>query len=245
MPPMLQAVTPQRLYRQIADQLRQNIDEGRWPVGARLPAERELASLLQVSRPSLREALIALEVEGLIEVRSGSGIYVLETPASKSVSKALALPEPQQWGPLEVMHARMVVEAEVAALAARHARKSDVSDMQAGLARMREQAAQGQVPREGDEMFHAAVAHASGNEVLCDMVGRTWQARYGRLFERLGEHFERPLSWRAAIDEHAIILSAIERHDERGARAAMRQHLKKAIQRYSAAWQVAPPVSDH
>lgn len=237
----LKAINPQRLYRQIAEQLRGHIEDGHWAPGMRLPAERELALQLQVSRPSLREALIALEVEGLIEVRSGSGIYVRDLPSEKPAAQTPALPIPQQWGPLEVMQARMVVEAEVAALAARHARKSDVLAMQAGLRHMREQAELGQVPREGDEMFHAAVASACGNEVLCDMVERTWQARYGRLFERLGEHFERPASWRSAIDEHAAILKAIELHDERGARAAMRRHLKKAIQRYSAAWQSPNP----
>ena len=70
----LQTVEPQRLYRQIAEQLRQLIASGEFAVGARLPAERELASQLGVSRPSVREALIALEVEGIIEVRTGSGI---------------------------------------------------------------------------------------------------------------------------------------------------------------------------
>jgi DNA-binding FadR family transcriptional regulator len=73
----LQPLEPQRLYRQIAEQMRKGMISGEFPVGARLPAERELATQLGVSRPSVREALIALEVEGWVEVRTGSGVYVL------------------------------------------------------------------------------------------------------------------------------------------------------------------------
>jgi DNA-binding FadR family transcriptional regulator len=67
----LQTISPRRLYRQIADQLRGLIEHGEFPVGTRLPPERDLATQLGVSRPSVREALIALEVEGLVEVRLG------------------------------------------------------------------------------------------------------------------------------------------------------------------------------
>ena len=71
------SIEPRRLYRQIADQIRGLIKSGEFPAGSRLPPERDLARQLGVSRPSVREALIALEVEGMVEVRIGSGIYVL------------------------------------------------------------------------------------------------------------------------------------------------------------------------
>ena len=80
----LQTVSPQRLYRQIADQIRQLMASGEFALGSRLPAERDLALQLGVSRPSVREALIALEVEGMIEVRTGSGIYVQRTQTAAS-----------------------------------------------------------------------------------------------------------------------------------------------------------------
>ena len=83
----LQTIEPRRLYRQIADQLRVLIDGGEFPAGARLPPERDLAVQLGVSRPSVREALIALEVEGRVEVRMGSGIYVRAAdPSTRSWS---------------------------------------------------------------------------------------------------------------------------------------------------------------
>src|SRR5215475_9393917 len=74
----LEVLAPRRLYRQIADQLRQLIDDGEYPVGSRLPTERELAEKLGVSRPTVREALVALEVEGRLRIKVGSGIYVIE-----------------------------------------------------------------------------------------------------------------------------------------------------------------------
>ena len=76
----IEAIIPRRLYRQVADQLRQLIDAGEFPVGSRLPPERDLAMQLGISRPTVREALIALEVDGRVSIRVGSGIHVLPPP---------------------------------------------------------------------------------------------------------------------------------------------------------------------
>lgn len=233
----LQTVEPQRLYRKIAEQLRQAVATGEFAVGSRLPAERDLAKQLGVSRPSVREALIALEVEGVIEVRTGSGIYVLaQTKRKAARSKPDALSE---WGPLELMRARELVEGEVAALAARHAKKTDVQSIDSALQQMRDEVDAGQEPRQGDEAFHNAIARACGNEVLHDTVQGYWRARYGPMFERLGDHFETLPSWNAALAEHAEVLEAIRSRDAKAARDAMQKHLKKAHTRYSASWRRA------
>lgn len=230
----IQAVESQRLYRQIAEQIRRAVSEGEFAPGSRLPAERDLAKQLGVSRPSLREALIALEVEGVIEVRTGSGIYVLETPKRRTRRSASdAAPE---WGPLQLMRARELVEGEVAALAARHARKADIGRMTDALAQMQDDAAGGREPRHGDEAFHNAIAQASGNEVLCDTVREYEQARYAPIFTRLGGHFETPSSWNAAIREHEVVLEAIRARDAEAARQAMHHHLRKARDRYTVSW---------
>ena len=235
----LQSVEPQRLYRQIAEQVRSLIASGEFTPGSRLPAERDLARQLSVSRPSVREALIALEVEGVVDVRTGSGIYVMQPGTRQAASEPAAAPEPAEWGPLELMRARELVEGEVAALAARNAKKAQIAAMAAALAQMHEQAAAGVIPRAGDEAFHNAVAQACGNEVLRDTVHGYWQARSGPLFERLGDYFETPASWNAALVEHAAVLDAIRAHDGAAARAAMQSHLKKAYNRYSASWRRA------
>jgi DNA-binding FadR family transcriptional regulator len=235
----LQTVEPQRLYRRIAEQLRSLISTGEFAVGTRLPAERELAKQLGVSRPSVREALIALEVEHVIEVRTGSGIYVLKQKARQAIRKKIS--DATEWGPLELMRARELVESEVAALAARNAKKADLQLIDRALQQMRDEVVKGQVPRAGDEAFHNAIAQACGNEVLRDTVCGYWQARHGTLFERLGDYFEDQSSWDAALIEHAEVLEAIRAHDAGAARSAMQRHLKKAHKRYSASWRRAKP----
>lgn len=236
----IKTIEPQRLYRQIAEQLRTLIVSGEFPVGSRLPAERELAKQLCVSRPSVREALIALEIEKVVEVRSGSGIYVLKPRKRRVALKSSS--QVTEWGPLELMRARELVESEVAALAARNAKKSDLQVIEDALQQMRHQVAQGQVPREGDEAFHNAIAQSCGNEVLRDTVRGYWQARHGTLFERLGDYFEDDVSWDAALAEHADVLKAIRSRNAAASRSAMNRHLKNAHNRYSASWRRAQPV---
>ena len=113
-PVPLQLVEPKRLYRQIADQLAQLIASGEFPPGARLPAERELAVSLGVSRTSVREAIISLEMSGLVEVRVGTGIFV-----DARRRRAQPLRRRRGPGPFELLAARKLVEGEIAALAAR------------------------------------------------------------------------------------------------------------------------------
>ena len=236
----LQTVESSRLYRQIAEQLRGLIVEGEFAAGTRLPAERDLAKQLGVSRPSVREALIALEVEGWVEVRTGSGIYVQEArQRSGAHAPRNGNGTGTDWGPLELMRARELVEGEVAALAARNARKAHIAAMAGALAQMREESEAGHEPRGGDEAFHTAIAQACGNEVLGDTVRSYWSARHGPIFSRLGDYFENPASWSAALVEHAAVLDAIRARDAQAARDAMQQHLKKATNRYSASWRRA------
>lgn len=233
----LQAVEPQRLYRQIADQLRQLIADGEYQPGTRLPAERDLARQLGVSRPSAREALIALEVEGWVEVRTGSGVYVLER-GKRLNGHAVQVP-PTEWGPLELIRARRVVEGEIAALAAHQARKRDIQAMAQAIADMQADADAGTLPLEGDRAFHTALVDACGNVVLLETVQRFWDSRRGPLFERLGGYFETVRSWRCAIAEHQAILDAVRARDAQAARAAMHAHMDKSHARFSASWRRA------
>jgi DNA-binding FadR family transcriptional regulator len=233
----LQIVETQRLYRQIAEQLRTLITGGEFPPGSRLPAERDLARELGVSRPSVREALIALEVEGWVEVRVGSGVYVLERPGQPG-GRGVEVPD-TEWGPLELIRARRVVEGEIACLAALDGKKKQVEAIAAAIASMHQDADTGIQPRAGDRAFHLAVAQAAGNVVLLETVQTFWDARRGPLFEKLGDHFETVPSWRKAIDEHERVYEAIRAHDGAAARQAMQHHLDKAHSRFSASWRRA------
>ncbi len=231
----LQIVEPQRLYRQIAGQLRLLIGKGEFAIGARLPAERDLARQLGVSRPSVREALIAMEVEGWVEIRTGSGVYVVDR-SSKGNGIKLA---PTEWGPLELIRARRVIEGEIASIAAVQARRKDIDAMRKAIDAMESSAAQGVLPLEGDRAFHSAIVESSGNVVLIETVQTFWDSRRGPLFTRLGGHFETLKSWRSAIAEHELIFEAIEARDGAAARDAMHAHMDKSHTRFSASWRRA------
>ncbi len=226
----LPPVEPRRLYRQIADQLRGLIDGGEFVAGARLPPERDLAAQLGVSRPSVREALIALEVEGRIEVRMGSGIYV--RPADAAPPRELAPVD----SPLETIRARALIEAELAANAARRMSAAQLESLNDALALMQADAAAGQAPTRGDRLFHLRIAQASDNSVLLRVVGELYDERHNPLHARLGSHFETPDSWAAAIAEHRAIVEAIARRAPQSARAAMARHLARSHDRLTARW---------
>jgi len=228
----IQAVEPQRLYRRIAEQIARLIKRGEYKAGARLPPERDLARLLKVSRPSVREALIALEVEGYVEVRVGSGVYV--NTAGPGASRAAPLPSDS--GPFELIAARRLIESECAALAARQAGASEVKRIRAALTAMDRDRKRGEMPLGNDRRFHLEIAEASGNSALSLAVRTLWDQRTGPLFLRLEHHFDTPVLWDAAIAEHEAIVSAIEKQDVSAARSAMRRHMDHAARRFQGSW---------
>jgi GntR family transcriptional regulator, transcriptional repressor for pyruvate dehydrogenase complex len=228
----LQAVEPRRLYRQIADQLRSLIRQGEYAVGARLPAERDLALQLAVSRPSVREALIALEVEGLVEIRPGSGIHVV---AREPMPNAARL-APNAFGPFEIMQARQWVEGELAAQAATRATAEQVAGLREAIAVMEEDAAHGRMPIRGDRLFHLRLAQAAGNAPLLRVVTELFDERNNPLFEQMGQHFENAQSWRKAIAEHRAVVAAVAARRVEPARLAMQRHLERSQQRFAQAW---------
>ena len=213
------SIEPRRLYRPIADQIRGLIRSGEFPAGSRLPPERDLAKQLGVSRPSVREALIALEVEGLVEVRIGSGIYVLAP-----------------GGAGELLRARYVIESECAALAAKSARKAQLSAIESALDEMERERRDGKQPLSGDRLFHMRIAEATGNGALVHVVKMLWDERVGPLYKQLEHHYDSPELWTAAMSEHRSVLKAIAGRDPAGARAAMQRHLNQAYKRFSKGW---------
>ena len=234
-----QSIEPRRLYRQIADQIRTLIRNGEFPTGARLPPERDLAKQLGVSRPSVREALIALEVEGLVEVRIGSGIYV-QAPGFKNAAKTGSRSVPDDGGakagPFELLRARYVIEGETAALAAKSAKKGQVQAIEETLESMRHELDDDKQPLDGDRMFHLRIAEATGNGALVAVVDMLWEDRTGPLYKQLEHHYDSPALWHSAMAEHRAVLKAIAAKDAGGARAAMQRHLNQAYKRFSTGW---------
>jgi DNA-binding FadR family transcriptional regulator len=221
----LQAVEPRRLYRQIADQIAQLIASGEFLPGARLPAERELASSLGVSRASVREAIISLEMGGLVEVRVGSGIFVT-APVVRPAAAEDAGP-----GPFELLQARSVIEGEIAALAAATAAPPELDYLRGCVARMAAHIDDFAVREASDRDFHLGIAKATGNSSLELVVEGLWQQR-AELWGRLQQHFHTAELARKTIRDHSAILSAIAARDPEAARAAMHRHLARVVREF-------------
>jgi GntR family uxuAB operon transcriptional repressor len=229
----IRAVENLRLYRQIADQLSALIASGEFAEGARLPSERGLALQLGVSRPSVREALIALEIEGKVEVRVGSGIYAA-APRPVAVSD----PTIEGQGPFELLRARWLIEGEIAVEAARNATADDLEGVRASVAEMQRRQKQRRDGEAADRDFHLGIAKAAHNSALVSVVHNLWDQGRGAIWKRMEHHFQTPELRAAALRDHHVILEALEARDGRGARTAMRQHLERVVREFSRGWEL-------
>lgn len=236
-------ISSTRLYRQISRQIAERIRAGAFEKGARLPSERELASQLNVSRTTLREALIALEIEGLVEIRVGSGVYVLADPPTAPASASIMPPQPppaasgytsavlealQQSEPAtsgltpsEIIHVQLLLEPESAAQAAHNASDEELQAIQAAA----QGALESDSPSAHNIVFHMAIARATGNAALVATIHRVWQLRsHSELYSQLENHFVARKIWQHAEEEHHDIAHAISQRDAPTARMAMYNH---------------------
>ena len=234
----LQLVEPRRLYRQIADQIAGLIAAGEFLPGSRLPAERELAAKLGVSRASVREAIISLEIGGLVEVRVGTGIFVTARPAPVPGTEGDAGP-----GPFELLGARKLVEGEIAALAATHATGADLEALRQSVARMTAHVDDFAIREGADRDFHLRLAKATGNGSLELVVEGLWNQR-AELWGRMQQHFHTTDLAQQTIRDHAAIVRAVAAGDASGARAAMHRHLSRVIKEFQRGLEDAARADD-
>jgi GntR family transcriptional repressor for pyruvate dehydrogenase complex len=221
-------VETRRLYLQIADKLRSLIEQQGFAPNGRLPSERELAQTLGVSRPSVREALVALELEGRVEIRMGSGVYITATSGAAAAPKS-----EEEFGesPQEIMTARLVIEGAIAASVAPFAKPKALKGLRAVYETMAREVAGGQIPLAADRAFHLAIAQMSGNDVRVRTVASLFDERHSPLSSKLRGHFEGEDTWAAALNEHREILEALEERDAVQAQAAMQRHMRASCAR--------------
>lgn len=221
-----QPISVPRLYRMIADQIKAKIDGGTYRPGERLPSERELADALDVSRPSVREALIALEVEGYVDVRVGTGVFVNAVPAAPpgaaAVVRAAAQAPVNDIGARDLLEARLLVEPCCAELAARNATPAQLRKMEEAVLAL---PASGQPTRHNDT-FHLAIAEASGNAALASTLVHLWTlSENSSIVAKLNQHYVVDEVWNTAHSEHLALLYALQKRQPVAARNAMRDHL--------------------
>ena len=210
----------ERLYVRVARRIANLVATKEVEAGQKLPSERDLADMLQVSRPTVREAMIALEVSGLIEVRVGSGIYVAARPKRTGIVDAGV-------GPFEILEMRLVVEPRACALAAERITDDQLAELASVYAEM-ERNDQTPVVESVDRRFHVAIAEATENAALASTVDWLWDLR---VQSGLSKGFHRLIIDEGvypALSEHGAILAALQARDPDAAQTAMRLHLEAA-----------------
>lgn len=212
-----------RLYRIVAEGLLEFITSGQYSVGDRLPAERELAARFNVSRPTMREAVIALEISGHVEVRKGSGVYVVQNESTSTISPDLNV------GPFEMTEARMLIESETAGLAASIISDEELEQLALTIEKMQKENDTGVNGELADREFHLIIARATRNSAIVAIIEDLWDLREKSKLTRNMYKWVRLTGVKPSIDEHFAILRALQAKDAVAARTAMRNHLSRVI----------------
>lgn len=212
-----------RLFQDIADKIAAMIAEGSFPPGSRLPGERELAEKLGVSRVTVREAAIALQARGMVRIKTGSGVYVTDNAAD-------AGDELPAVSAFELTEARALFESEAAALAAPIISDSDLAKLNTLLDDMSHDDADAEQATASDREFHMTIAAASGNRAIIHVVNTLWRMRTELSEVRAAHASICHHDGMTRQDEHGAIVKALEAHDAKGARLAMRQHFGRLLE---------------
>jgi GntR family transcriptional repressor for pyruvate dehydrogenase complex len=217
----LQPIRRSPLYEEVAQRLRAFIDVQELKPGDRLLSERDLAQRLGVSRTSVRQALTALRVAGLVEIRHGDGVFLLQPPDRVVPTLARELLESHAQLPA-IMEVRVALESQTARLAARRRTASEIGELQDVLDAMAAEIDRGEDGADADQAFHGAIARASRNPLLADLMSQLAEP----IDQTRRASLSRPGRPAESLEAHRMILAAIERGDEDAAAAAMVDHLR-------------------
>ena len=234
-----------RLYQNIVNKIQEDIKNGVYQIGDKLPPERDLAQQLSVSRTSIREAIIALEIFGIVEVKLGSGVYVLKTlenPITQPQNNVdqnihpLLLPylkDEDCITPFEVLEARLHIEPYLAELAAKYRTEAQLEQIkEAFLLNVNDNLDQSS-DHIGDRLFHIRIAEASQNNAYGFFLKYLLGQHYTDIFSRMRLLYtpeDMPLR---SQFEHQEILFAIQNQNAPAAKSAMKKHLQNVIDIFS------------
>jgi GntR family transcriptional repressor for pyruvate dehydrogenase complex len=220
---MLRAIRKTRIHEEVFSQIHQLIKDGRFKARDQLPSERELAETFKVSRTSVREALRALETQGLVVSRTGMGNFIADLPVESLIGPLARLLIDEKKALADVFEMRKLIEPHIAALAAARATKRDIANMKTIVAKQVEAVNRGETGVEADAELHYSIGHATRNQALQKLVSG--------LMEMLSRSREESLQTsarrNASIDTHRRIIAAIEKHDKNRARSEMLRHIEQ------------------
>lgn len=227
-----------RLYKEVGAKIKKQLLSGIYKIGDKLPTERELTETFGVGRTVIREALILLEVEGFIEIRKSSGIYVIKNEIGMDSFLT------GKVGPFELLQARQLIESTIAAFAATQIVKSDLEKLNDVLEQEKEYL---DLPpnEELDRYFHCLVAGATQNALLTDLVRYIWDVRKrDPIWQELKQQDEQREYSQRGYEEHKAILQALQRKDPMAAKLAMWQHLENINDRVTKQLESKEPSFD-
>lgn len=212
-------------YQEIGRDIRQQIQAGHYPIGSRLPPERNIADTYGVSRTIIREALLMLELEGVVDIRQGSGVYVTRIPGIESpIDDGEGFSD---IGPFELLQARQLIESNIAAFAAKMATKNDIENLRRALEQEQRDIMTKTHNGFGDQHFHELIAAATQNEMLLETVKTVWQRQISSpLWQQLSGQIETPALRLRWLGDHQTILAALRRRDVMGCYQLMWQHME-------------------
>jgi DNA-binding FadR family transcriptional regulator len=215
-----------RAYEPVAHELLVLILGGHFAAGERLPSERQLAARFGVSRPTVREALSALESRSLVVTRVGSGTFVAERDGAAEPS-----PVSEDDSPAEFMETRLVLEVAVARLAAKRAslHPDVLEQVRASVEAIERAANPAELPDELDRDFHGAVSRLTGNEYLIALLEPMWETIRQALYTTLRQRSWSPEHTHRTAVEHRAIYEALRAGDPELAAFAMERHLRGLI----------------
>ncbi len=220
-------VRPRKVTAIAAEQIVDAIQRGDYPLGSKLPSEFELAEQMGVSRPSIREALSALQAMSIIESRPGSGNYVVRLPSSAEEDDTVHLIE-SEAGCREVMDARQALEPPVAALVARNRSSEVLAELRGILDSMCEHAARDDFESylDADKAFHSALAEAAGNPLVTAALSPLLDTMDQRVYREFTRHYylKNVDDLETVVALHRDVLDAIERGDGETAFEKMVEH---------------------
>jgi GntR family transcriptional repressor for pyruvate dehydrogenase complex len=220
---MLTVIKKTRIYEEVVSQIHELVREGRFQAGDQLPSERELAETFKVSRTSVREALRALEAQGLIVSRTGAGNFVAELPVESLIAPLATLLIEGKRALADVFEMRKLIEPHIASLAAERATKRDIERMKKILDKQRDAVSRGATGVEADAELHFAIGRATQNQALEKLVSGLMDILSHSREESLQTADRR----KASIESHRKIISAIEEHDTKKACEAMLFHIEQ------------------
>ena len=220
---MLRAIKKIKIHEEVFNQIHQLIKDGRLRARDQLPSERELAETFKVSRTSVREALRALETQGLIVSRTGTGNFVADLPVESLIGPLARLLIDEKKALADVFELRKLIEPHIAALAAERATRNDIAQLKRIVGKQTQAVRRGETGVDADAELHFFISRTTRNQALQKLVSGLMEILSRSREESLQTEKRRESS----IEAHRKVVAAIEKHDKAKARSEMLRHIEQ------------------